>query len=115
MHKKFFVAFYRWELSMEFLQRVIILLPSVIRYQNCLCFYLISIKCIISQVVWWVFLYLYYALQSVDVTKYTDEEYEKYLNDPVGTEFNIISFVILVWKCQFRRLFLSWLKNEMSM
>lgn len=104
MHKKYFVAFYRWELSMEFLQRVIILLPSVIRYQNCLCFYLISIKCIISQVVWWVFLYLYYALQSVDVTKYTDEEYEKYLNDPVGTEFNIISFVILVWKCQFRRL-----------
>lgn len=36
------------------------------------------------------FLCLSFALQSVDVIKYTDEEYEKYLTDPVGTLFNII-------------------------
>lgn len=28
------------------------------------------------------------TMQSVDIVKYTDDEYEKYLNDPVGTTFN---------------------------
>lgn len=29
-------------------------------------------------------------MQSVDVVKYTDEEYKKHLTDPVGTTYNII-------------------------
>lgn len=31
-------------------------------------------------------------MQSVDIIKYTDEEYEKYLTDPVGT---LSSFVFI--------------------
>lgn len=29
-------------------------------------------------------------MQSVDVLRYTDEEYEKHLTDPVGTSFSIV-------------------------
>lgn len=40
---------------------------------------------------WYVFLGV---LQSVDIVKYTDEEYEKYLTDPVG--INSIA-TLFVW------------------
>lgn len=30
----------------------------------------------------------FFLLQKADVLKYTDEEYEKYLTDPVGTSCN---------------------------
>lgn len=32
-------------------------------------------------------------MQSVDVIKYTDEEYEKYLTDPVRIQFFFSEFV----------------------
>jgi hypothetical protein len=35
---------------------------------------------------------LCHMVQSVDVVKYTDEEYEKYLTDPVG--INLCIFLI---------------------
>lgn len=39
-------------------------------------------------------IYLFGMMQSVDVVKYTDEEYEKYLTDPVGTNsrFNFVHY-----------------------
>lgn len=39
-------------------------------------------------------IHLFGMLQSVDVVKYTDEEYEKYLTDPVGinSRFNLVHY-----------------------
>ena len=33
---------------------------------------------------------LLYVVQSVDILKYTDEEYEKYLTDPVGSMLTLL-------------------------
>lgn len=36
------------------------------------------------------FVFVPFLLQKVDVLRYTDEEYEKYLIDPVGISYSII-------------------------
>lgn len=43
------------------------------------------------------YLFVFLLMQSVDVVKYTDEEYEKYLTDPVGTNipFDICGLSVL--------------------
>ena len=70
---------------MVFHQQVIIPLPSTTRYAQAMLFnyYWFCFRCFI-------FFFeiecssLFCAVQSVDVVKYTEEEYEKYLTDPVG-------------------------------